>query len=76
LHARPEGDFDTVFAAVEQLRAGALVLGPDVFFNSHIEQIAALAIRHAVPTIYQYRPFVDAGGLLSYGSDETESFGR
>jgi putative ABC transport system substrate-binding protein len=74
LHASTEGDFDTVFAAVEQLRAGALVLGPDVFFNSHIEQIAALAIRHAVPTIYQYRPFVDAGGLLSYGSDETESY--
>jgi putative ABC transport system substrate-binding protein len=74
LHASTERDFDTVFAAVVQLRAGALVLGPDVFFNSHIEQVAALAIRHSVPAIYQYRPFVEAGGLLSYGSDETETY--
>jgi putative ABC transport system substrate-binding protein len=74
LHASTERDFDPVFAALTQLRAGALVIGPDVFFNSHIEQIAALTIRHAVPTIYQYRPFVEAGGLLSYGSDETETY--
>ena len=74
LHASTERDFDTVFAALDQLRAGALVIGPDVFFNSHSEQLAALAIRHAVPTIYQYRPFAAAGGLLSYGSDETESY--
>jgi putative ABC transport system substrate-binding protein len=74
LHASTERDFDTVFAALIQLRAGALVIGPDVFFNSHIEQVAALTIRHAMPTIYQYRPFVEAGGLLSYGSDETETY--
>ncbi len=74
LHASTEGDLDTVFATLVQLRAGALLIGPDVFFNSHIEQIAALAIGHAVPTVYQYRPFVEAGGLLSYGSDETETY--
>ena len=74
LHASTERDFDTVFARLVQLRAGALILGPDVFFNSHIEQLAALAIRHAMPAVYQYRPFVEAGGLLSYGSDETDSY--
>ena len=74
LNASIDRDFDKVFAELIELRAGALVIGPDVFFNSHIEQIAALAIRHGVPAIYQYRPFVEAGGLLSYGSDETEAF--
>jgi putative ABC transport system substrate-binding protein len=74
LNASTERELDTVFATLVQLKAGALVIGPDVFFNSHIEQIAALAIGHAVPAVYQYRPFVDAGGLLSYGSDEAETY--
>jgi putative tryptophan/tyrosine transport system substrate-binding protein len=74
LNASTERDLDTVFAALDQLRARALVIGPDTFFNSHIEQIAALAIGHAVPAVYQYRPFVEAGGLLSYGSDEADTY--
>jgi putative ABC transport system substrate-binding protein len=74
LNASTERELDTVFAALGQLKAGALVIGPDVFFNSHIEKIAALAIGHAVPAVYQYRPFVEAGGLLSYGSDEADTY--
>jgi putative ABC transport system substrate-binding protein len=74
LHASSERDFDTVFATLAQLRAGALVIGPDVFYNARSEQLAALTVRHAVPAIYQYRPFAEAGGLLSYGSDETEYY--
>jgi putative tryptophan/tyrosine transport system substrate-binding protein len=74
IHASTERDFDKVFATLVEVRAGALVVGPDVFFNSHIKELAALTIRHAVPTVYQYRPFVEAGGLLSYGSDETETY--
>jgi len=74
LNASTERELDTVFAALVQLKAGALVIGPDTFFNSHIEKIAALAIGHAVPAVYQYRPFVEAGGLLSYGSDEAETY--
>jgi putative ABC transport system substrate-binding protein len=74
LNASIERDIDTAFAELVQLRAGALVIGPDVFFNSHVEQLAALAIRHAVPAIYQYSPFVKAGGLISYGSDEPEYY--
>jgi putative tryptophan/tyrosine transport system substrate-binding protein len=74
LNASSDHDFDTVFATVAQLRADALVIGPDVFFNTRIEQLAALTLRHAMPAIYQYRPFVAAGGLISYGTDETEYY--
>jgi putative tryptophan/tyrosine transport system substrate-binding protein len=74
LNASTEGELDTVFTTLVQLKAGALVIGPDVFFNTHIEKIAALAIGHALPAVYQYRPFVEAGGLLSYGSDEADTY--
>jgi putative tryptophan/tyrosine transport system substrate-binding protein len=74
LYASTERDFDTVFATLVQLRAGALVIGPDVFFNARAEQLAALTVRHAVPAIFQYRQYVAAGGLLGYGTDETEYY--
>ncbi len=63
LHASAVRDFDAVFATLAQLGAGGLVIGSDPFFNSQNQQIAALAIRHAVPAIYQYREFAAAGGL-------------
>jgi len=68
LHASNERDFDTVFATLVQLRAGGLVIGTDSFFNTQKEQLAALTVRHGVPTIHQYREFVVAGGLMAYGS--------
>jgi ABC-type uncharacterized transport system substrate-binding protein len=74
LHASTEREFDTAFATLVQLRAGALVISPEILYNARIEQIAALTVRHAVPAIYQYRQFVAAGGLLSYGSDEREYY--
>ena len=74
LHASSEHDFDAVFAALVQLRAGALVIGPDNFFTARSEQLAALTVRHAVPAIYQFRRFAAAGGLMSYGSSETEYY--
>jgi putative ABC transport system substrate-binding protein len=74
LQASTEQDFDRVFADLAQFRAGALVISPDVFFNTRSEQLAALSLRHAVPAIYQYREFAAAGGLISYGSDETEYY--
>ena len=67
LNASTDRDFDTVFARLAQLRAGALVIGVDAFFNSHSAQLAALATRHAVPTISAYQEFAVAGGLMSYG---------
>jgi putative tryptophan/tyrosine transport system substrate-binding protein len=74
LNASTERDFDSVFARMVQLKAAALIIGPSTFFVGRGEQFAALAIRYKVPTIYQYRPFAAAGGLMSYGSDETEYY--
>ncbi len=67
LNASTDRDFDAVFAKLAELRAGALVIGVDAFFNSHSAQLAALATRHAVPTISAYQEFASAGGLMSYG---------
>jgi putative ABC transport system substrate-binding protein len=69
LNAASESDFDGVFANLIQLRASGLVIGTGPFFNSQVEQLAALAVRNAVPAIYESREFVAAGGLIGYGSD-------
>jgi len=74
LNASTESDLDTVFAKLVQLRAGGLVIGGDQLFTSRIEQLAALALRHAMPAIYQWREFAVAGGLLSYGADITDTY--
>ena len=72
LHASTEREIDSAFATFAQLRAGGLVIGPDAFFTSRAEELAALALRHRVPAIYQFREFVEAGGLMSYGTDLTD----
>jgi putative ABC transport system substrate-binding protein len=74
LHASVEGDFETIFTALPQRQNGALVIGPDAFFISRSELLGALALRHRVPAIFQYRPFTAAGGLMSYGSSISESY--
>jgi ABC-type uncharacterized transport system substrate-binding protein len=74
LQASNEREIDDAFASLVRLRAGALVISPDVYFNTRIEQLGALALRQAVPTIYQFRAFAVAGGLMSYGGDLTESY--
>jgi putative ABC transport system substrate-binding protein len=68
LHASTEREFDAVFASLPRLRAGALVIGSDPFFNSRSQQLAALALRHAIPTMYPFREYALAGGLISYGN--------
>jgi putative ABC transport system substrate-binding protein len=75
LHASTEREVDTAFATLDQARAGALVISTDTFFISRAEQLAALALRHAVPTIFQYREFAAAGGLMSYGTSVADSYG-
>jgi putative ABC transport system substrate-binding protein len=72
LHASSERDFDTAFATLLQLRAGALVIVTDALFISRSEQLAALTVRHRVPAIFQYHEFVSAGGLMSYAGSGTE----
>src|SRR5439155_805973 len=74
LHASSERDFDTVFATLAQMRAGALVIGNDPFFNSRSEQLATLSVRHAMPTIFQNREFATAGGLMSYGTNLADTY--
>ena len=73
LSAGSERDFDAAFAKLGELRATALMISADPLFTSHSAQLAALAVRHAIPTIYARREFAAAGGLLSYGSDITDS---
>lgn len=74
LKASTNDELDRAFASLAQLRAGGLVIGADPFFNGHAEELAALALRNKIPTVYQYREFTAAGGLISYGSSITELF--
>jgi putative ABC transport system substrate-binding protein len=73
LHASTRRDFDAVFAAIAQLRAGALTIGSDQLFISWTEQLADLAVHHAVPAIFPFREFAAAGGLMSYGTSITDA---
>jgi putative tryptophan/tyrosine transport system substrate-binding protein len=67
LHATTDRDFDTVFATLDQLRPGGLVISSDSFLFSRSKQLAPLAVRHAMPSIYGFREYTAAGGLMSYG---------
>jgi putative ABC transport system substrate-binding protein len=73
LHESTERDLDTALAAVVQLRADGLVIGPDVFFTNNSEQLAALTARYTVPAIYHYREVAAVGGLMSYGSSLSDA---
>ena len=74
VHASSEHDFDAIFESLIQLHAGALVIAPDNLFTAHSQQLAALTVRHALPAIFEFRQFTAAGGLMSYGSSETEYY--
>jgi putative ABC transport system substrate-binding protein len=74
LEAGSERDFEMAFASLQQLRAGALLIGPDPYFTSRSEQLAGLALRHAMPASYQFREFTAAGGLMSYGGSISEGY--
>jgi putative ABC transport system substrate-binding protein len=74
VHASSDRDFDAIFERLIQLNAGALVIAPDNLFTAHTKQLATLTVRHALPAVYEFREFAAAGGLMSYGSSETEYF--
>jgi ABC-type uncharacterized transport system substrate-binding protein len=73
-HAQSENEIDAAFASMAQRRPGALLVGADPFFNSRRTQIAALALRHAIPAIYEWREFAQVGGLMSYGTSLPEAY--
>ena len=71
INATDEHEVETIFATLVQQRIGALLVGADVSFFSFRDRLVGLAARHAIPAIYGYREFAVAGGLMSYGTDET-----
>jgi putative ABC transport system substrate-binding protein len=74
LRAATDAEIDAAFAGFAQLKAGVLVIGADALFNSKSQLLGELSLRYAVPGIYQYSEFADAGGLLSYGGSIKESY--
>ena len=74
LNASTESEIDAAFSNLIQLRAGGLVIGGGAFLNARQDQLAALAVRYAVPAIFEAREFVVAGGLTSYGGSQTDTY--
>jgi putative ABC transport system substrate-binding protein len=74
LHVSSEPELDAALGTAARLQVAGLMIGPDAFFNSRIEQLAALTSRYALPAVYQWREFTAAGGLLSYGSSITDVY--
>jgi len=74
LTASTKSEVTPAFSDVVQKRADALLISADPLFASRPVQLATLAARHAMPTIYALREFAEAGGLMSYGSNFTELF--
>ena len=73
LNATGDRELEIAFAKLAEQRAGSLLIGSDPFFISRRDQIASLAARHAMPTIYNNRQYAEAGGLISYGTRVSDS---
>jgi len=74
LNANAESDFNAAFSTLVQQRASALLVCASPFFNNRRNQLVALAARHSVPAIYEWREFAEAGGLMSYGTRQADAF--
>jgi putative tryptophan/tyrosine transport system substrate-binding protein len=74
LRAATERQIDTAFASIVAHRADALFVATDTFFNNRRDQLVTLAARHMVPTIYEWREFTPAGGLVSYGTSLADAY--
>jgi ABC-type uncharacterized transport system substrate-binding protein len=74
MHAHNDNDVDAIFSSLRGMRIGGLVIGTDPFFTSRSEKLGAMSLRFAIPAIYQYRAFAEAGGVMSYGGSITDSY--
>jgi putative ABC transport system substrate-binding protein len=74
--ARTEKDFKRAFEEIEQARADGLVVSQNVMYVQHRKIIADLALRHRIPAIYGRSDFIDAGGLVSYGTSFPDLYRR
>jgi putative ABC transport system substrate-binding protein len=74
VQAHTDAEINTVFESLSELKVGALVIGTDPFFTSRAEKLAVLSLRMKVPSIYQYRTFTEAGGIMSYGGSISDSY--
>jgi putative tryptophan/tyrosine transport system substrate-binding protein len=74
LYAGTEHEIEKAFAALGRDRAGALLVGGDPFFTSQAVLFVVLTARYAIPTIYPFRSYVDAGGLMSYGTSLLDAY--
>ena len=74
LEASTDAEIDAAFSTLGQLRAGALVIVADVFYNDRRERIAAQALSHALPSIYARREYAVVGGLMSYGTSLSDIY--
>jgi ABC-type uncharacterized transport system substrate-binding protein len=72
--ATTDNEIEHAFASLAKLGVGGLVIGSDPFFSSRSERLASLAVRYALPAVYQWRDFAVAGGLISYGSDTRDAY--
>ena len=74
VNASTPDEINEAFAILAQVRPDALFVGPGAFFNSRRLQLATLAARHDIPASYAVRDYVEAGGLMSYGTDLGDMF--
>jgi putative ABC transport system substrate-binding protein len=74
LQASTDSEIDEAFASIASLHVPALIVHGDPFFDTRVDKLAALALRQALPTIYQFREYAVAGGLMSYGVDLADAY--
>jgi putative ABC transport system substrate-binding protein len=74
LTARTASDIDSAYASLTEKRADALLVNSDAVFSSYRKQIVALAARHSIPAMYEFRDYVTSGGLMSYGASIVDAW--
>jgi putative tryptophan/tyrosine transport system substrate-binding protein len=74
VHASTEPELEMAFAELDRQRSSGVTIGLDLFFTAHTTKLATLSLQHRMPSIYQYREFAMAGGLMSFGASLTEAY--